>query len=549
MLTAGPVGTRRRVGQYRHGESRTNFDVRQKNLGASYRAANQRAVRKLFEFLLFACTPYDSGCLSNPARDAPRYAQPVSTPVAATRTVWSGLLRSLAARGLTLPIAAVLSLATSSFLIRFYGADSYAQFALMVSVISVLPFADLGIGAAVINAASTANTGGSRHHAEAVVAGALRALTVVGAVITVLATTITLLGGWQSILGRTLQDDSTTAVGICIALFAVALPVNVCQRVAVGVGANDKQIVLLVIQPLLTLTFVVITAVTFHQPSLAFVSFFFAYLLTSFANLYFANRWSDGLISAAARRAVRVRDRLNVTREIVDAALPMSVMMIGIPLVLQGHRIMLSTFGSVDEVARYSLASQIFIPITALAAAASTTLWPFFARARMESARTGPTRSSNPFLFSAILAGSALLLCAVLTTLSPWVSGVISGGAVHVSITLGIASTAFVVAQIAQAPLGVFLTDVVGLRFQALCTAPLVVVVWAASRFSIERAGSEGVLWMTAAALVLLQIVPFALFITRRGNGRRGRYRRELGGVSTRLGRLRIPLDGGPRDW
>jgi O-antigen/teichoic acid export membrane protein len=398
----------------------------------------------------------------------------------------------------------------------------------MVSVISILPFADLGIGAAVVNAASTANTAESRSHAEAVVAGALRALTAVAAVLTVVALAISALGGWQAILGQTLQDDSTRAVGFCIVLFAIALPINVCQRVAVGVGANDKQIVLQVVQPFLTLALVVITAVTFHDPSLAFVSFFFAYLLTSTINLFFANRWSDGLISSAGVRARRLRERLNVTREIVDAALPMSVMMVGIPLVLQSHRIMLSNFGTTVDVARYSLAAQIFLPITALAAAASTTLWPFFARARVDGPDGGSSRSSSPFFFSAVLAGAALVLCGGLTLLSPWVSALISGGAVDVSVALGIASTAFVGVQIAQAPLGVFLTDVVGLRFQAVCMVPLVIVVWAASRYAVEGGGSEGVLWMTTAAMVVLQVIPFAFFITLRSRTYRGRHRRLL---------------------
>ena len=431
-----------------------------------------------------------------------------------SQSSWAGAARSAAARGLTLPIAAVVALLTTGYLLRRFGQEPFAEYALMVSLIAVLPFADLGIGAAVVNATSIAEHERDRDHAVNVVAGAIRALCVVCMVFVIAAAALSLSGSWRAILGDALSPDANLAVFVCVALFAFSLPLSVCQRVAVGVGANDKQIVLLVVQPILTLILVLLSGVLFDDPSLAFVAFFVSYAVTMCINVIFANKWSQGMLAAAATRAAQVRHRLGVSREITSAAVPMSAMMIGIPLVMQTHRIMLSNFGTAAQVAQYSLAAQIFIPVTAVAAAASTTLWPFFARARGQD---GPGHwSTNPFVFAIAMPLAALMVCGVLTAATPWLGELISGGAVELTLPLGVAYSCFVIAQVAQSPLGVYLTDVAGLRFQAVLTVPLVVVVWLTAKPAIEHFGAAGPLWTTAAALVVLQIIPFSIVIARR---------------------------------
>ncbi len=79
------------------------------------------------------------------------------------------------------------------------------------------------------------------------------------------------------------------------------------------------------------------------------------------------------------RRGARGRSE---GERVFDTAWPMLVQMIALPLAMQSNRLILSHVSSVDELATYSLASQMYNPIFSVSIAASMALWPVFARAR-----------------------------------------------------------------------------------------------------------------------------------------------------------------------
>ncbi len=80
------------------------------------------------------------------------------------RTARARLVRSVggsaAARLLVLPISAVLGIFVTRLLIDNYGQASYAQYMLLVGIVSLIPFADLGISASIMNATAAATTRG-----------------------------------------------------------------------------------------------------------------------------------------------------------------------------------------------------------------------------------------------------------------------------------------------------------------------------------------------------------------------------------------------------
>src|SRR5688500_3745278 len=53
---------------------------------------------------------------------------------------------------LVLPVSAVLGIVNVRLIIEHYGLDAFAQYGLLVALGNLLPFADLGISAAVMNA-------------------------------------------------------------------------------------------------------------------------------------------------------------------------------------------------------------------------------------------------------------------------------------------------------------------------------------------------------------------------------------------------------------
>lgn len=422
-------------------------------------------------------------------------------------------LRSVGARAITLPMQAAASLLVAGILIREYGAHAYAQYALVVSLAAVLPFADLGIGAAIVNATADMSSQDKRIRAILVIRSALRALVLIALISIAVSSLITFTFGWAPILGDTFETDGNMAILFCISLFACALPFSVGQRVALGIGMNGRQLLVQGFQPLITLVLVVACVSVRWDVRSAFLCFFIAYFVTSLITTLAADRWSGGLICAAVNRRVVTPGVRGKEISIFSTALPMCVVMVGLPLVLQTHRVMLSHFGTPDQLAQYSLAAQMYLPVVALVSAASTSLWSVFARERSVQEGAPVRASASPMPFSVGISLAALAFCIAITMLVPFLAPAISGGRINVSITIGACFSVFIVAQAAQAPLGVYLTDVRGLRLQAITTIVFVATVWLIAGAIIPSVGAGAPVLITGIAGMFIQVAPFMIAI------------------------------------
>lgn len=433
--------------------------------------------------------------------------------------------RSAGARALTLPLQAIASLVTAGLLIRHYGTESYGQYALVISLLAVLPFADLGIGAAVVNATATTDTEEERRHAIAVISAAFRVLVLVAVTCIGAGLVITCTFGWAKILGGTADPRSNAAIFFCLTIFACALPLSLGQRIALGIGANDKQLLVQGCQPLLTMALIVLCVNLSLDIQATFLSFFTAYFITIAIIAFAADRWCEGMLREALRQAFSKHRGTTYRVQIFATALPMCVVMVGLPLVLQTHRLMLSHFGNAQEVAQYSLAAQMYLPVLAVISAASTSLWAVFARERAVEPSSQHKRATKPFKISSYTTVGATVICALVTLIAPWLAPRISGGQISVDLELALSFSIFVIAQAAQFPLGVYLTDVFGLRLQAFVTLLFVPLVWVAAVGLIPLVGAGAPALATGAVGLVVQVVPFMVavyIVAKRGERKVG---------------------------
>ena len=72
-------------------------------------------------------------------------------------TAWATVFRSAGARVAVLPLSAILGIVNTRLIIENFGKDAYAQYGLIVAVGALLPFADLGMSAAIMNALRVQN--------------------------------------------------------------------------------------------------------------------------------------------------------------------------------------------------------------------------------------------------------------------------------------------------------------------------------------------------------------------------------------------------------
>ena len=153
-----------------------------------------------------------------------------------------------------------------------------------------------------------------------------------------------------------------------------------------------------------------------------------------------------------------------------DVAWPMLILMLGTVIAMQTDRLMLSHFSTRQALAEYNLGAQIFLPVLQVVSAAGFALWPIFARQRAHRDR------ASPIPISLVFGGAAAAGCAVLAAASGLLTSLASGGRVHLSVTTLVAFGLLMVFQSLKYPLGMYLTDAPGLRFQTyilLGTLPL----------------------------------------------------------------------------
>lgn len=369
---------------------------------------------------------------------------------------------SAAARMLVLPISAILGIIVTRLIIDNYGQAAYAQYMLLVGIVALIPFADLGISAAIMNAVASAEDPRTDARLRGTLITAMRILAGSATTLILISAILSVTGSWSAILGDGLDGETgNLAAGLCLSIFALSMLVSYGQRILVALNLNFLTILIGGLQTpivLLSLLGAIATGVDLG-PYVAVVSYA-SLVVTGGLMLFLANRRIRPLLGQAFRGAWRI---FTVRGErVFDTAWPMLVQMIALPLAMQSNRLILSHTSGVTELATYSLASQMFNPIFSVSVAASMALWPIFARARaFGSSEVSPRRLT--FVFG----GLALLAVTAMSLVSPFLAQLASGGEIVLPWTLVIAFAILMLFQAAKSPLGMYMTDARGLRFQA----------------------------------------------------------------------------------
>lgn len=411
----------------------------------------------------------------------------------------SDLLGSFAVRVLTLPLSAVFGLITTSIVVEAVGAESFGYVALIGTVFLLLPFADLGVGASVVNAFATKD----RDVAVSVLAACTRVLLVVAVC---LAVTGCLLGANEvgtTALGVPDSHDSRLALTLCVAVFAFSVPFGLGQRILLGVGKNAYVVGLSAIGPLGALAvcwLMIELGVRSIVLSVAFpVGLALSSVITFFVSL------------CITRVSVRMWVRSTFSRRppgsvfsVSDTAIPMFVISVGLPIALQSDRLIIAHQSTPADLAAYSVAAQLYAPLWAIASTTAMPLWPRFARLR-----SSPDRARNlwrtaqvSFLLLSIVAGVCYF------AVGPQITHLVGDAEVLAPPTLYLAFGFLLVAQTTHLPNGMLLTNGAGLSFQAACVIVMVVLNIALSIYLTPRLGAAGPVVASAAAVFLLQSLP-----------------------------------------
>lgn len=421
--------------------------------------------------------------------------------------LWWDAGKSAGTRLIVLVTSAILGIIITRMIILNYGDAAYAQYGLIVAMGTLLPFADLGIAAAVMNSVGGSERPGTDDAVRRTLLSALRVSCVSGAVVVLLSVVITSLGWWVPILGSALiPGQGVWAAAISLMLIGVAIPFGVGQRVLSALGKNHVAVGLLGLQSPLVLGILAVVVATGLQVGglLPIIPYFVTLLIVIIATVI-ALAWLRPAFPHALRQLVEVRRHRGAP--VMNQALPLMVQMIALPVAMQTDRIVLSHVSTVADLSEYNLASQIFGPVLSLIGAAGFTLWPVFAKARSRNEHQSPYPVALGF---GLLAA---LICLALALLSPFLADIASDGQVELSTTILVSFGLLMTLQGLKYPLGIYLTDTRGLWFQAYMVIAMVPVNLALSILLAERVGAAGPVIGSVVGVALFQVVANALYI------------------------------------
>jgi O-antigen/teichoic acid export membrane protein len=431
--------------------------------------------------------------------------------------VRSVLGRSVVAKLGASAVSASCGLIVVRIVVTKYGVESYALYGLMIGIAAALPFSDLGMSAAVINAVSGSSSPENDPVVRDTLISATRVLILSAVLVACASLLLFLLGWWPTVLGTVGTDSRTEnalALG-CMLVFAAGIPISSGQRVLIGLGKNHFQIWLQGSINLVTLALVAICVLASLQiGELVAVIAYLASLLVGFVAWAVAVSGLGQPLYRDVRRGVW-RFRSTKGAPVMNVGWPMMIQMVALPVALQSDRIILSHRSSVQNLASYSLALQLFGVIMQIAQAVGIALWPVFSKARASGGYVSPFRYSGYFGLCAVAVSVAI------ATIAEPAAAVIAKGSILLGPGLLASFVIFSIVQAVKVPIGMYLTDGRGLRFQAIPSLLMAGFNVPLCIYLVDRIGAAGPALAGSISVAIFQVVPAVWYVRKDSRARR----------------------------
>jgi O-antigen/teichoic acid export membrane protein len=418
-------------------------------------------------------------------------------------------LLSLSARAITLVVALVCGVLTARLVLGDAGVEQYALYSLIASLPGLVSFFDLGSGAAVVN--SIASSDDARHDVEvrAQTRTVLRIMLSFAAAVLLIDIVLYTSGLWAAILGDVGDIPGAQLVAFaCVALFAIGLPLNVWQRILLGFRRNHIIILVQGVQAPVGLVLVWGLLRLDDESAHVWLSSaaYVAALVVGIIGIWLATRVASPLLGGAARGILTPRRAPGA--RVMDVGWPMFAQLVATPLSMTLQRYILAQYLTAHALAEYAAAGQVFFALQGLVAAAGLALWPAYTRARHDGRLV-----RGPFILAGAFAACSVVATIIVVIVSPWLFGFISAGTLTVAPATILWFGAMVTAQAALFPLGMFIMDKRGIRFQVIPVFLMAGASVTASVILTPMIGITAPLIANTLSVAVFQIIPFSVYI------------------------------------
>lgn len=387
----------------------------------------------------------------------------------------------------------------------------YALYSLLITIPSLLTFTDLGSGAVLVNAVATSDDIRTDRRLRLQITSVGRVLLMFATGLMLINTVLLVTGGWRVLFGDTgAIPGAALAAFLCVTLFSLSITLGVWFRILLGQRRN--HIVILVQGMISPITLVGVWLMLTYGgrdfDSYLAIASYGASLFSAIVGFVLVTRSTAPLVPDALRMLLRFRSVHGV--RVMDVGWPMLAQMVTYPIAVGSQRYVLAQFGTPTDVAEYGVAGQVFFALNGLVMAAGVALWPQFARQRHK----GELRR-GPFMLSVIFAGAIAAATFLVWWVSPWLFGFITQGELEVRTLTIFAFGCMIMLTAAVYPLGMFIMDKRGIRFQVVPTLAMATVSITLSLVLTPLLGIVGPLIGVSFALIVCQIIPYSIYIHR----------------------------------
>ena len=412
-------------------------------------------------------------------------------------------------RGVALASSTACTLVATSVILRSEGMSAFAAITLISSMAALVPYADLGVGTAVVNATADWDAGTGTGPLAVTLRACLRLTVAMSLALVGTACVLWLAGGWRVLLGRGAEGihDGQLAVTALSVVVACSVPLGLAHRALVGLSRVSDANLLQATAPLANLVVVLLVA-GLDGPDWGYVvapasgSLVAGALMAVRAVRVIGLRPGELLVGPVPRR---------VYRSALKVGLPSLVIFTASAASFQSARLFLSHLNTPQELASYALVAPLWLGTTSIVSVAGQTLWPHYRRRRSRGEVGLVDVTRHIVLFGGIAATGTLLMLAV----GPVVIRLQTAGAVPVPWSVLAAAGALLLAQSLMLPLAMLLTAPSEWAVQAVITVGLAVVSAVLSALLCRWLGAAGA-YLGGAIAVLAWQLPVTLVVARR---------------------------------
>lgn len=408
-------------------------------------------------------------------------------------------------------VSLVCGILSARLVLGTAGTESYALMTLLIALPSLMTFSDLGAGAVVVNSIATSDRVKTDELLIGQVTTVARVILLFVTAIFIVSSVLLVTGTWNVALGAASSVPyAAQAAWVCTLVYCCTTSLGLWQRVLLGLGRNP---IIILLQGLISPVSLLVVWLLLTNGSRAVYSFlalgtFGATLLVAVIGTVAADRLTLPMLRVVARRVFFVKRFRGV--RVMNVGWPMFAQQLAAPMSITLPRYILAQSASAVALAQYALAGQVFFALQALVSAAGVSLWPMFAKARRQG-----THVRGPHLLSAVFGLGLLAATGCVVLIGPWFFAVVSDNQVAVPTTIIVSFGALVTMQAIVYPLGMFIMDGPGIRFQVIPALAMTVSTVSLSILTTPTFGVPAPLLSNAVSVLVFQVVPYLIYIRR----------------------------------